>query len=34
MIGEDFRSQARENKLYSDDLNEEIKRLNKEMKKM
>ena len=34
MIGEDFRSQARENKLYSDELNEEIKRLNNEIKKM
>ena len=34
MIGEDFRSQARENKLYSDELNEEIRRLKEEIKKM
>ena len=34
MIGEDFRSQARENKLYSDELNEEIRRLKQEIKKM
>ena len=34
MIGEDFRSQARENKLYSDELNDEIRRLKEEMKKM
>ena len=34
MIGEDFRSQARENKLYSDDLNEQIRRLKEVMKNM
>ena len=34
MIGEDFRSQARENKLYSDDLNDQIRRLKEVMKNM
>ena len=32
MIGEDFRSQARENRLYSDGLKEEIRQLGEEMK--
>ena len=34
MIGEDFRSQARENKLYSDSLLEQIRQLGEEMKVM